>query len=214
MRSGRARAFVQRVESLLTNEGSPQCNNRGELCVVQALPPESELIRLGNSYNAIITGSGTLDSTFPPSPGNCLYNGEKPGGKSYIISSIGASLTVISLGAAAILSLVAELSTVNPINRGISANLTVGNSLIGKPRRSPHAVTGSTAAFNSPNTDWHRVGNSLVIANTSNALSTIQYNVYGRYIVPPRGLFSFALLSSVANATGPDLLLQWHEVQL
>jgi hypothetical protein len=68
--------------------------------------------------------------------------------------------------------------------------------------------------FNSPNTAWHRVGNSLIVANTNNGNSSVQWNLYGRYIVNPGGLFSCTLLANITFTFSVIMNITWHEVQL
>lgn len=185
-------------------------NTRGEVCVVQALPPAAELVRLGNSYFSV--GTAVAPVTVLPTTGAhfSLWNGENPGGKSYIIDAIGTAITT-SAGAAIQLGLAAQLNTTNPIVN--PAGAIAIKSLSG---RANYTGKGNTKASVTVTNDsaWHQVGTEIVCANVANLTLNIEFQVYGRYIVPPQGMFS---LASVCNAAGTAVctpIIFWHEAQI
>src|SRR4051812_35298353 len=78
------------VSTPLTNSAMT-INGRGDQRVSQALPPKSELARLGLTYTcAIATASAfTYVNAWPTTRAELvLYNGEAGNGKSYVIDSV------------------------------------------------------------------------------------------------------------------------------
>jgi hypothetical protein len=185
-------------------------NTRGEVCVVQALPPAAELVRLGNSYFSVGTGVAPVTVLPTTTAHFSLWNGENPGGKSYIIDAVGTSITT-SAGAAINLGLAAQLNVTNPIANPAGA-LAI-KSLSG---RAFYGGKGQTRASTAVTNDsaWHQVGTEIVCANTANLTLNIEFQVYGRYIVPPQGMFSLASLANAAGTAVCTPIIFWHEVQL
>lgn len=185
---------------------------RGEICIAQGLPRESELVRLGNSF---ISPSITVSSinSLPPIQSGWILNGESQSGKFYIISTIIVERTS-SIGSAGIMGLAVQLNTQNPISPPSIPSTAAILSLSGRSTKKSKAIFSDALFSGTPPDDnaWHRTGQALVIANTSNATVSIEYSVYGRYIVPPQGAFAYTCLDSIGST--PVIRIIWHEVQL
>jgi len=185
-------------------------NNRGEICVVQALPPAAELVRLGNSYFSLGTAVAPVTALPTTAAHFSLWNGENPGGKSYIIDAVGTMLNA-SAGAAINLGLAAQLNTTNPIAN--PAGAIAIKSLSGKAN---YGGKGNTKASVTVTNDsaWHEIGTQLVCASTANLTLSVEFPVYGRYIVPPQGMFSLASLCNAAGTATAFPIIFWHEAQI
>lgn len=185
-------------------------NTRGEVCVVQALPPIAELVRLGGSFFSVGTGVAPVTVLPTTTAHFSLWNGENPGGKSYIIDAVGTAITT-SAGAAITLALGAQLNVTNPIVN--PAGAIAIKSLSGKAN---YGGKGNAKASVTVTNDsaWHQVGGSIVNANAANLTLNLEFQVYGRYIVPPQGMFSLASLCNAAAAAVCTPIIFWHEVQL
>jgi hypothetical protein len=190
--------------------GMPQANNRGELCVVQGLPPVAEIVRFGNSWVSTVTVSGPSTNALLQ-----LYNTESPGGKSYLLDFVSVA-NVFSQAAAEIVAI--QVSYGNSFKTdfgGAPANGGFANSLSGRWDR-PSSYPGKAVVISpstGPSDFKFRVGNSLVVANTSNANAGLEVPLNGRFIVPPQKSFLLFFLppAGVIDITGS---VAWHEVQL
>ena len=86
-------------------------NNRLDTRVAQALPPLTELVRLGNVWTMRTANASAFDfvAAMPTTLATAiLYNGEPAGGKSYVILSMFLT-TIVSTAAAGQLGLLAQL---------------------------------------------------------------------------------------------------------
>lgn len=206
-------AFIRGLSAPNWPEGPDNpivANTRGEVCVVQALPPAAELVRLGNSYVTIGTAVAPVAALPTTAAHLSLWNGENPGGKAYIIDAVGTAITT-SAGAAINLGLAAQLNVTNPIANPVGA-LSI-KSLSG---RANYSGKGNAKASVTVTNDsaWHQVGTEIVCANTANLTLNLEFSVYGRYIVPPQGMFSLASMCNAAGTAVCTPIIFWHEVQI
>lgn len=227
MRNGRARAWIRGKTNLFNwkaKESGPfQANSRGELCVVQALPRQTEITRLGNSWMVTLDASSTTTTSLPPNQGGLtIWNGELPGGKSYIIDTIFISAN--SLVATLVLGMGVQLSTNNPIPTlpfpspynifSMSGSSTGLNNSLNSPPYNGKAVFAGTDSTLLDSGGWHQVGSAILTAETNNPNFSNVFFVYGRYVVEPRGKFSTKGLSNVIGGIVCKTSIYWHEVQL
>jgi hypothetical protein len=206
-------AYIRRATAPIWAEGNDQpivANERGEVCVVQALPPIAELVRLGNSYFVVGTGVAPVVALPTTAAHLSLWNGEPPGGKSYLIDAIGTAVTTTS-AAAVNLGLGVQLNVTNPITNPTGAIAI--KSLSGKANYGGKGNAKASLAVTNDSA-WHQVGTELVCANASNLTLNVEYPVYGRYIVPPQGMFSLASLANAVSTLICTPIIFWHEVQL
>jgi len=191
-------------------DGRIVINTRGDVSVAQGLPAISELVRLGGSYVCVGTGVAPVTALPTTTAHLSLWNGEAAGGKAYMIDAIGTAINA-SAAAAINLGLSAQLNVTNPIANPIGA-LAI-RSLSGKQN---YGGKGNAKASVTVTNDsaWHFVGTSIVCANTANLTLNIEVPVYGRYIVPPQGMFSLASMCNAAGAATCFPVIFWHEVQV
>lgn len=183
-------------------------NNRGDQCVALALPERAELVRLGKSYVTIGTTVAPVAALPTTAAHLTLWNGENDDGLSYVIDTVGTIITT-SAGAAINLGLCYELAAGKQTN---PAGAIAIKSLSGRVN---YTGKGNVKASVSITSDqWYPVGNSLIIANTANICTGVEYPVYGRLIVPPGSSFSLVSLCNVANSASCQPWIIWHEVRL
>jgi hypothetical protein len=200
-----------------------QSNSRGDICIAQGLPPESELVRLGNSYviDWSPPGGGFLPTSPPDSGlssaslGTLLINAEPKQGKSYIIFFFGGTLeppaaTIVGGLCCHVYGNNIFTKVTGDINGG-----TTPKSLSGKTSRS-YAV--ATQAGLHPCTSeglTHQIL-SLQSSNANNITLSNFREVYGRYILRPGSAFYLTTIANSATVS-PAIArhtLMWHEVQL
>lgn len=182
-------------------------NTHGALLVAGALPPETELARLGHTYVSISAGVTAVAALPTTAAHFSLYNGEPVGGKSYVISAIGTVCTT-SAAAASVVTLLAHMGTASETN---PAGAVTIKGIHGKIYRGSGNTKDSVTIVNSG--VWHPVGDAVVCAATATVSLGKYAEVYGRYILPPGQIFSLATLNSTAAGTFRPYVI-WHEVQL
>ena len=184
-------------------------NNRGDQCVALALPERSELVRMGNSYMCIGTTVAPVAALPTTAAHLTLWNGENDDGLSYLVDYVG-TVVGTSAGAAINLGLAAQL------NLGKQTNPAGAIAIKSMSGRANYRGKGNCKASVSVTADaaWHSVGNSLICANTANLMLAVEYSVYGRYLVPPGGIFSLASLCNAAGSASCLPWIIWHEVRL
>lgn len=205
VRSTAANAYASGVNDM-------NMNSRGDLSVVQGLPPFAELTRLGRSFSAMVpTGSAFAPvAAFPTTLANLiLYNGESSGGKSYIIDTVWAC-GITSIAAATSFTGLAQISNASvaaPTDN--AAVLRTGRAGLTYTGSAKLAMANSTFAVASK---WTVIGQSS--GHPSTAIGAGLYcDVAGRFIIPPGACFCVNLVASTAAGTmiqGID----WFEVQL
>lgn len=211
------KANVRRVaaSNLASGDGKPDVNSRGDLCVAPALPPLTELARMGELWTcAIATGSAfTMVNAWPTTRAELvLFNGEPAGGKTYVV--VGAFCSYITSAAAAQSTvLLAQLAL-----HGIAAPTDDSAQLIfsrsGKRAYGGYAKRAvANTAFCLAN-KWEAIAFSAGNATTANIGETLIANeLYGGWLVPPGGCIGLAGVASTAAGTAV-LGVTWAEVQL
>lgn len=187
-----------------------QLNCRGDMLVSQALPERAELVRLGNSYWTASATTAPVTAIPTTAAHLALWNGEQDDGLSYVIDFVGTYSTV-SAAAAINLGLCAQVNlgkVASPVGVQAIKSLSGRANYRGKGNAKTAAITITD------NTAWHPVGNQLVIANTANILASVEYAVYGRYVIPPGGMFALAALANAAGNMTCISWVIWHEVRL
>lgn len=196
-------------------EGQLAINTRGDLSVVQGLPPRAELVRLGKSWNASIpTGSAFAPvAAWPTTLANIiLYNGEPAGGKTYVIDRAWAA-AITTIAAASSFALLAQNVGNQPTVAAPANNAAVlktssncRNNYDGNARL---AIANSAFAIAS---QWDVIAAMAASPSASIGASTYA-DLYGAYVVPPGGVFCLNVVASTAAGTMIQGL-SWHEVQL
>jgi hypothetical protein len=189
-------------------------NNRGDQCVAQALPELTELVRMGDSWQAALaTGLAALTALPTTTAGLSLWNGEPATGKCYAIDSFGSVEEVIDATQADTTAIFA-MNNVTPVTAptataGITARGVSGKTYGGKARLvSALAVT---------NDGWFGHGPTAPLAPAVAGANwkTNECLVRGLYLVPPGGCFNVqAVKAGAAAAAQQFFFIRWHEVQL
>jgi hypothetical protein len=195
-------------------------NRGGDLMVAQALPDRTSIVSMGGSYvTQILTASAAVPvATIPTSAANLqLYNSATAAqGICLVIDSVFA-ICQTSSGAADFYSLLGQI--VGPgVAAAPSAHASIVSSMnsnfVGSSTYKGVATRGaavSTAVAN----QWFAIGNSNnTAALTATAGLTLDFDVFGKYIVQPTGSFFVTGMSST-GATGKLVCgVRWHEVVL
>jgi hypothetical protein len=187
-------------------------NNRGDQIIAVGLPELTEIVRLGESW-AVMTSAAIAALTAIPSTtgGLNLWNGEAPGGKSYVIDSVGSTEVVVDATQANHTSLFV-MNSKPPVAAPADAGLTF-RSLSGRLYGGRARTTVNAAVVND---GWLPIGTSAPVAAAAagSAWKTMDVPVRGLYIVPPGGNFSVHAAKAVATASQMQFFIRFHEVQL
>lgn len=192
-------------------------NNRGDQVVAQGLPELTELIRLGNSYQAITSaGQAALTGLPTTTAGASINNDEKAMGLCYAIDSFGSYEAVVDATQTDPTSIFAML------NRAASAQASGGTteaisqmvSLSGRKNYGGSGVfiRGGTVA----NDVWfpHNSPSQMAAAQLGAIWKVNECPVRGLYLVPPGCTFSIQAVKTAGAAAQQFFFIRWHEVQL
>lgn len=190
-------------------EVSVKGNNRGDMSVIQGLPPYAELSRLGKGWQVMTTSAVACLIARPTTTALfTLWNGEEGGGPSYIIDRLFAQQLVSKtaetrwgLWACSHKSMTGPTADITAI-KSMSCKATYGGAAV--------CDVGATVV----NDGWFPVGNQQDTEPTG-VLGGGQVSVpiEGRFIVPPQCGIS---LHGVAATVDIDLCVgfAWFEVQI
>jgi hypothetical protein len=178
------------------------------LIVVNAMPTNAELVRLGDSWQAMQAAAVAPVVALPTTLAQLtLWNGEPAGGKVYLIDSI---MTMVAVSAAAAtgighavlmnLGTKAAPTSAGLILTGLSGKAYGGNAIV---------AVGATVTDDK----WAPFGNALD-APASQIAFTVDVPVNGLYIIRPGGMFSVACLANTVTTITVKTGIRWHEVQL
>ncbi len=193
-------------------EKSVQLNENKDLLIAQGLPPYAELTRLGGGFSVIavaaIAGLVVRPTTVAAVT---IWNGESPGGKSYVIDRLFTHGLVSSAatGYFGLWACIHPPGMAKPTADlpGSATNITgpSGNTYKGM------AVVdvGATVV----NNGWYPWGRGQGIAAAAVPGSHDEVEVAGRLIVPPQGAISLHVVASVVGDTFTSGA-SWYEHQL
>lgn len=181
--------------------------NGGEVSVAQGLPPKTEIVRLGNSWNcAIPTGNAFTNVADMPTTRSelALYNGDST--KTYVIDSIWyLSLTSITALSNATLIYQVGFPAALTDNTAILINSPRGLTYNGRAKR---ALATTTMVANK----WCAVAAATQAATASIGFGVVA-NIDGGILVTPGG--TLGVNAVLGTATGTALMgISWHEVTL
>ena len=186
-------------------------NNRGDQIVTEGLPPLTEIVRLGGSFQVATSAAMAPLITEPTIvAGLSVWNGEPGGGKSYIIESVACWERVVDVTQQNQLALFA-MNSIVPVTAFAGA-LTI-RSLSGKIYGGrARAASGISVA----NDGWFPVGASVAgaAAVAGGAWRVHDAPLRGLYIVPPGGLFSVHAAKIAATAAQVHFCIRCHEAQI
>lgn len=194
------------------DEADLALTQRGDLIITQGLPPLTDVVRLGGSWQILGAATAALTAVPTNTAGHSLWNGESgTGAKCYVIDSFGSVEIVTD---ATQQNSIALFAAVEPgaFAAPTDAGLTKG-SLSGRNANQTNArtVAGATVAG-----VWTPHGPSTpgATAFAGAVWRVVEYEAKGLYIVRPGGLFSVAVAKSAATASQIRYFIRWHEVQL
>lgn len=204
----RVRGKSEAVNDSPQGEPSPIVTNpRGDLAIAHGMPGVSDLVRMRNSYMAIVATAVAPITALPTTTAQMtLWNGEQENGKIYIIDTVGV-FTTVSAGAATAIGLcglmnigkkVAPTGALTP--RGLAGQAYRGTGLV---------AVGATVTDDK----WTPIGTSNV-GPASQIGQTMEWSLNGLYIVPPGHMFSLAAIANTGTTITCRCFMKWHEVQL
>ena len=188
-------------------------NSRGDQLVAQALPERTEIVRLGGSWQTMLS-SGVAPLTGIPTTTAALvlWNGESAGGKSYVIDSVFCTEGVVDATQSNMTSLfvmVGRPPIATPNDSALAIRSMSGlQNYAGRAR----TVVGGTVV----NDSWFPAGTSApaAAAAAGSAWKTLDWPLNGLYIIPPGGSFNMHIVKAAATAAQGFIGVRWHEVQL
>lgn len=214
------RGAVRQFFAAAQQEMQPLLADGGEQIIAEGLPPFTEVIRLGNSWQIIATTGIAATAALPTTTSTLSLNNFESGGnaKSLIIEAFGSYQGVIDATQINSTALFAMLNKKGSAQASAGTLLTSANigTLSGKGNYGGAAVgrTGATVV----NDIWFPHAQLFTPTSPTLAGQIFQVNeatVRGLYIVPPGGTFSLAVVKSVAGAAAQHFpFIRWHEVQL
>lgn len=216
---GRVRGFFAGAYAENREDEQVILNNRGDLCVVQALPELTEVVRLGYSWQAATrTGQAALTALPTTVAGLTLGNTEPATGRSYVIDSFGSWEAVVDAtqtDVTAILAMMTARGSTAPSGGTLEA-ASVVKSLSGRAAGGTGLATirrGGTVVDDG----WfaHGTSGQMAAAAAGANWKVNEVQARGLYIVPPGGFFSIqAVKAGAAAAAQQFFFVRWHEVQL
>jgi hypothetical protein len=197
-----------------SNTGKPTFNSRNELLAAPALPPRTELSRLGQSWEVVIPNGSpfnlvaAMPTTLAPL---ALYNGEPVGGKTYVIESV-YCLGVASMAAAGSVSLLGQISPAVAALTDNTAVLIFGrNGKIAYGGYGRRALNVTTMVANK----WSVLGNSIHGGSATAQIGLAAYaDLFGGWLLKPGDTFGVNVIAGTAAATAAIMGIVWSEVQL
>lgn len=193
-------------------------NNRGHQRVVQSLPPLTDLVRLGNSYQAAIATANafTYVAALPTTRAELvLYNNAGAGGVSVVIDSAWM-YNVSSQAAANPITLVVQNCAPGLVAAPTDGTTTIVQTSLSK--RNAALTRQGACLFALANTAFALANHWDVVASTANAATatlglSVIADLRGGYVVAPGGAFCLAGVAGTAAGTAV-IGVKYHEVLL
>lgn len=217
---GQIRGSVRQFFATAQQEVQPLLADGGEQLIAEGLPPLTEIVRLGNSWQIIATTGVAALTALPTTVASLSLNNFESGGngKSLVIEAFGSYQAVIDATQIDSTALFAMLNKKGSGQASAGTLLTSANigTLSGKGNYGGAAV-GRTGP-NVINDIWFPHAQLFTPTSPTLAGQIFQVNeaaARGLYVVPPGGTFSMAVVKSVAAAAAQQFpFIRWHEVQL
>lgn len=185
-------------------------NPRGDLIVSQCLPPLTELVRLGDSWQVQTTAGANAGTAIPTTTAPfTIYNGESANGKCYIIDSFGVNHIVADgtqSDCTTIVGCVHKFPATIPSDGGFAKR-----SLSGRASYGGNALVAAGASV--VDNGWYPFGSSAPVATAAagSIWKNQEYVANSLILIPPGGAFSIAGLQ-VAGTANMIYYIRWHEV--
>ncbi len=191
-------------------------NRGGDLLVSQGLPDRTSLVSMGNSWvSQTLTASAKVPVAVIPTSASdfSLYNSSTVASNISVIIDSVFFIVQTSSGAADFYSLLGQM--IGPGSTAPSAHASIVSSLNGKGTTYNGVVTRAITNATGVTNAWFPIGTSQnTAALTATAGLTMDFDVYGKYIIQPTGTMLIAGMCST-GATGKLVIgVRWHEVVL
>jgi hypothetical protein len=210
--NGRVRASTLTAYSE-GDEKPPAMNKRGDLSTAFGLPERTEIVRIGRSFSAQIPAASafSLLITIPTTRAELALQNPTGNTVSYVIERFWVK-AVTSTGSAGVITPLCQISP--PGTTAVADNTAVlRTNLAGKVTVSPSATLCIASTATGALTDkWIHFPSGLQ-SMTTNIAACVDVNCYGRYIIPPGGVFNMNAQESVSGGTA-IIGVEWHEVVL
>lgn len=169
----------------------------GELVVVQGLPTEAELVKLGLGFSVLGTAIAPVAAIPTTAAHLSLYNGDNSP-FAYVIAAIGGVCDT-SMAVAGQIAMLARNSLIGSNANPLGAIPIFGQS--GKIFSGGGNAKASVALAATDTSIWVPTGADAATVATTTIGLVAHAECYGRWIVPPGGLFSLATLAQTAAGT-------------
>ena len=185
-------------------------NSLGDQLMVEGLPQQAELVRLGDSWQVL--GAASTGLTAVPSTAGLLtlWNGEPGNGKFYAIDSVTATKIIADVTTNDLATVWAQIirpPMATPTDAALAIRSLSGRYTYGGRGRT---VASSTTLANR----WEPIGmipnQAAAIAGSTWAQADIR--LLGRFIIPPGGAFTLHASEVTATASTFRFCIRWHEV--
>lgn len=184
----------------------------GDQIITLSLPELTEIVRHGDSWQAL-SSTYTALTALPTTTGIFgLWNGEPDNGKVYVIDSMAVVKVVVDTTQVDKTSYFVQLvrpPVATPTDDGTTKQSLSGRKTYdGRARwvANPTTVSGR----------WDTVGTSPKDADALAGTGWQCWDIplFGKYVVPPGGLFAFHRSEITATANKFRAVIRWHEVRL
>lgn len=204
--------------STVGQQNSLLSNPRGDLLTAASLPPLTQLVAQGNSYQAAIATANafTYVNALPTTRAELvLYNNAPAGGVSIVIDSAWM-YNVSSQAAANPITLVVQNCAPGLVAAPTDGTTTIIQTSLS--RRNAASTRMGVCLFALANTAFALANHWDVVASTANAATatlglSVTADLRGQYIVAPTGAFCLAGVAGTAAGTAV-IGVKYHEVQL
>lgn len=204
----RVRGKSDAIADANQGEEVPLCvNPRGDILIARGMPGISELVRMRQSYMAIVATAVAPVTALPTTTAQMtLWNGEQENGKIYVLDSVGVFVTVSAAAATAV---------------GLCALMNIGKKTAPTSALTPRGLAGQAyrgtgivaVGATVTNDVWITMGSSNV-GPTSQIGQTLDWSLNGQYVVPPGHMFSLSAIANTGTTITCRCFMRWHEVLL
>lgn len=191
-----------------------QLCSTGEQYVSQAMLPQAEIVRLGDSWQVLSATWTALTATPTTVMIQRLWNGEPDTGKLYVIDAVIVCKIIIDVTTDDLFSVFAQ--QVGPPVAAITDDATTLRSLSGRVSYDGRARKDSGTAASAVSGRWTVIGTSATqaAAIAGSAWQTLEIPLRGQYVIPPGGAFGIHVAEVTATASTFRSVIRWHEVRL
>lgn len=187
-------------------------NSRGDQIVAQGLPAQTELVRLGDSWQVMTSSAQAPPTALPTTTaGLVLWNGEPAGGKTYVIDSVAVTEIVVDAtqsNMTAVFVMLGKAPVTTPTDAALAIRSLNGRTYGGRAR--------TVAAGTVVNDGWFPIGTSAPAAPVAagSAWKQVDIPLNGMFLIVPGGSFNLSAVKVAATAGQLHYVIRWHEVQM